>query len=110
MPGLAASRLTPHALRLTQYSSPMETYDVVVIGYGFAGAVAAIEASDAGASVLLIEKMQDPGGISICAGGGLRVAQSFENAYAYLQATNAGTTPDDVLEVIARGMTTLTPY
>src|SRR5688572_31854452 len=86
------------------------TYDVVVIGYGFAGAVAAIEASDAGASVLLLEKMQDPGGISICAGGGLRVAKSFEQAYAYLRATNAGTTPDDVLEVIARGMTTLPEY
>ena len=49
-----------------------EAYDVIVIGYGFAGAVAAIEASDSGASVLLLEKMQDPGGISICAGGGLR--------------------------------------
>src|SRR5688500_11897419 len=86
------------------------TYDVVVIGYGFAGAVAAIEASDAGASVLLLEKMQDPGGISICAGGGLRVAKRFDEAYAYLRATNAGTTPDDVLEVIARGMTTLPEY
>lgn len=86
------------------------TYDVVVIGYGFAGAVAAIEASDAGASVLLLEKMQDPGGISICAGGGLRVARRFDEAYAYLRATNAGTTPDDVLEVMARGMTTLPEY
>src|SRR5688572_33149246 len=86
------------------------TYDVVVIGYGFAGAVAAIEASDAGASVLLLEKMQDPGGISICAGGGLRVAKNFDDAYAYLRETNAGTTPDDVLEVIAKGMITLPEY
>ena len=39
--------------------------DVVVVGYGYAGAVAAIEAHDAGADVLLIEKMPDPGGISI---------------------------------------------
>lgn len=85
-------------------------YDVVVIGYGFAGAVAAIEASDSGASVLLLEKMKDPGGISICAGGGLRVAKSFDEAYAYLRATSAGTTPDDVLEVMARGMTTLPDY
>ena len=40
-----------------------EDFDVVVVGYGFAGAAAAIEASDRGASVLLIEKMPDPGGI-----------------------------------------------
>lgn len=86
------------------------TYDVVVVGYGFAGAVAAIDASDAGAKVLLLEKMEDPGGISICAGGGLRIAKSFEDAYAYLRATNAGTTPDDILEVMARGMVTITGY
>ena len=39
--------------------------DVVVVGYGYAGAVAAIEAKEAGADTLLIEKMPDPGGISI---------------------------------------------
>lgn len=85
-------------------------YDVIVVGYGFAGAVAAIEASDAGASVLLLEKMKDPGGISICAGGGLRISRSFDDAFAYLRETNAGTTPEDILEVMARGMTTLPQY
>lgn len=50
-----------------------ETYDVVVAGYGFAGAVAAITAADADARVLLIEKMPDPGGISICSGRDLRL-------------------------------------
>lgn len=87
-----------------------EAYDVIVVGYGFAGAAAAIEASDRGARVLLLEKMPDPGGISICAGGGVRIAMDFHDAFAYLQATNDGTTPDDVLEVIARGMSTLEPY
>ena len=91
-------------------SSFDETYDVVVVGYGFAGAVAAIQASDEGAKVLLLEKMQDPGGISICAGGGLRIAQDFGEAFAYLRETNAGTTPDDVLEVMARGMTEIEVY
>ena len=52
-----------------------ETVDVVVVGYGFAGAVSAISAHDAGASVLLLEKMADPGGISVCAGGGLRLSR-----------------------------------
>ena len=87
-----------------------EAFDVVVVGYGFAGAVAAIQAADDGASVLLLEKMADPGGISICAGGGLRIAKDFDQALAYLRATNAGTTPDDVLEVMARGMTTIPEY
>ena len=49
-------------------------WDVVVVGYGYAGAVAAIEACDAGSSVLLVEKMPDPGGISICSGGNVRTA------------------------------------
>ena len=34
-----------------------EEFDVVVVGYGFAGGVAAIEAHDAGARVLILEKM-----------------------------------------------------
>ena len=32
-------------------------YDVIVVGYGYAGGIAAIEAHDAGSSVLLIDKM-----------------------------------------------------
>ena len=87
-----------------------EEFDVVVAGYGFAGAVAAIEASDAGAKVLLIEKMPDPGGISICAGGGVRIARNADEAFAYLQATNAGTTPDEILHVFADALLTLADY
>ena len=36
--------------------------DVLVIGFGGAGASAAIEAHDAGAQVVLLEKMPQPGG------------------------------------------------
>lgn len=36
--------------------------DVVVVGFGGAGAAAAIEAHDAGANVLILEKMPAPGG------------------------------------------------
>ncbi|UCE35771.1 MAG: FAD-dependent oxidoreductase, partial [Deltaproteobacteria bacterium] len=39
--------------------------DVVVIGSGFAGLTAAIEARNAGASVIILEKMKAPGGNSI---------------------------------------------
>ena len=37
-----------------------EQYDVVVVGSGFAGLAAAISAHDAGAHVLVIEKMAFP--------------------------------------------------
>ncbi|HPW36453.1 MAG TPA: flavocytochrome c [Syntrophorhabdus sp.] len=46
-----------------------ETYDVVVIGSGFAGLSAAIEAKNAGAKVTVIEKMPVHGGNSIINGG-----------------------------------------
>ena len=36
--------------------------DVLVIGFGGAGASAAIEAHDAGAQVIILEKMPQPGG------------------------------------------------
>src|SRR5688572_25928583 len=87
-----------------------EEFDVIVIGYGFGGATSAIEACDGGARVLLIEKMPDPGGISICAGGGIRIAADADEAFAYLKATNAGKTPDDVLRVFADGMVELDEY
>jgi len=81
-----------------------ETFDVIVIGYGFAGALAAITAADAGRKVLLAEKAAHPGGISICSGGALRGAHDAGAAFAYLKATNGGRTPDDVLRVLADGM------
>lgn len=43
--------------------------DVVVIGSGFAGLAAALEAKAAGSSVLVFEKMRVPGGNSIINGG-----------------------------------------
>jgi len=45
--------------------------DVVIVGTGFAGLAAAIEAHDAGAQVLLIEKAETIGGNSIIASGAL---------------------------------------
>ncbi len=51
-----------------------ETYDVVVIGSGFAGFAAAIEARNAGAEVVIIEKMPLHGGNSIINGGDFAAA------------------------------------
>jgi succinate dehydrogenase/fumarate reductase flavoprotein subunit len=82
-----------------------ESTDVIVVGYGFAGGAAAIAAADTGCSVLLVEKMAVPGGISICSGGGLRVANDAAKALAYLRATNDGTIEGPLLERFATEMT-----
>ncbi len=87
-----------------------EEFDVVVVGYGFAGATSAIEAARAGASVLLVEKSSVPGGISICSYGAVRCASEAQQAYRYLSATNGGRTSDDVVRVLADGMSELEPY
>ena len=46
-----------------------QTVDVVVIGSGFTGLAAALEANQAGSKVLILEKMPVPGGNSIINGG-----------------------------------------
>ncbi|UCE97776.1 MAG: flavocytochrome c [Dehalococcoidia bacterium] len=51
-----------------------ETVDVVVIGSGFAGLAAAIEAYNTGVSVIVLEKMNAPGGNSIISDGGIAAA------------------------------------
>jgi len=87
-----------------------ESFDVVVIGFGLAGGIAAINAASAGAKTLLIEKSSVPGGLSICSYGAVRSARDADAAFAYLKATNGGRTPDDVLRTLAHGMAGLESY
>jgi fumarate reductase flavoprotein subunit len=47
-----------------------ETVDVLIVGSGFAGLCAAIEATSRGSKVLILEKMPIMGGNSIISGGG----------------------------------------
>ncbi|MCJ7682152.1 MAG: flavocytochrome c [Candidatus Aminicenantes bacterium] len=56
------------------FSNWDEITDVVVIGSGFAGLAASIEAHNAGASVIILEKMNAPGGNSIMSDGGIAAA------------------------------------
>ncbi len=51
-----------------------ENWDVLVVGSGFAGLAAAIEAAEAGASVLVIEKTKSTGGNSRISDGGIAAA------------------------------------
>ena len=87
-----------------------EEFDVVVVGYGFAGSISALEAARAGARVLLIEKASVPGGISICSYGAVRCASDAGPAYDYLTATNGGRTGDNVIRTLADNMTGLESY
>lgn len=87
-----------------------KTFDVVVVGFGFAGGASAISAFDAGARVLLIEKMPRPGGISICSAGGVRIASDAAAALRYLRETNADTAPEANLRVLAQGMTKVSDF
>jgi len=87
-----------------------ETFDVVVVGFGLAGGVAALNAAQAGAKTLLIEKSAVPGGLSICSYGAVRSAHDPAEAFAYLQATNGGRTPDEVIRALADGMCELEDY
>ncbi len=71
--------------------------DVVVVGYGAAGAVAAITAHDNGAGVLLLEKMPAGGGNSRVCGGNIIVPQSMDFA-KYLNTLSYGTTEPQIIE------------
>ncbi len=53
-----------------------EAVDVVVIGSGFAGLAAAIEAHNTGASVMVLEKMKAVGGNSVISDGGIAAPET----------------------------------
>jgi len=71
--------------------------DVVVMGYGAAGAVTAITAHDNGANVLILEKMPAGGGNSRVCGGNIIVPQGME-FLEYLDTLTFGVTEREILE------------
>ncbi len=60
--------------------------DVVCIGYGGAGAAAAISAHDAGAKVLILEKMPQGGGNTAVSAGGFLCPKNVPDALTYITA------------------------
>jgi succinate dehydrogenase/fumarate reductase flavoprotein subunit len=77
--------------------------DVTVIGFGPAGASAAIAAHDAGASVTVLERMPYGGGNALNSGGFLFDVDG-PDAVDHLEALCFGKTPRDVLEAFADGL------
>lgn len=70
-----------------------EQIDVLVVGSGFAGLAAAITAAEAGASVLVIEKMNSIGGNSKMSGGAVAAVGNPKQAAAGI---------DDSVELFTR--------
>lgn len=93
----------PELLRASDIETWDESADVVVVGYGIAGACAALEAKRAGADVLVLERASGGGGASALSagifylGGGTAVQQavgvedSAEDMYRFLMASTGAT-------------------
>ncbi len=77
--------------------------DVLVVGFGAAGATAAITAHDAGASVAVVEKTSFGGGNCVHSGGFLFEVDG-PRAVDHLDALCFGKTDRGVLEAYARGL------
>jgi hypothetical protein len=86
------------------------TYDVVVVGFGGAGAVTAITAADEGAKVLLVEKAPEgeEGGNTRFAGQHVVDYTSYDEGVKYLKAVRGLFTnwPDEFIERYVRDLST----
>ncbi len=85
--------------------------DVVVVGYGGAGAAAAIESHDSGSTVIIIEKRSLAGGTTAMSGGMIvgagtsvqrarQISDSHEEMYKYFRATGRGLEDPDLMKVL----------
>jgi len=90
-------------LKEAQAALPPKTWnmeaDVVIVGYGGAGATAAMEAHDAKAKVLILEKAPAnlPGGNTGCCAGYILPPSNAENGFKYYKALGSGTVTDEEL-------------
>jgi succinate dehydrogenase/fumarate reductase flavoprotein subunit len=78
--------------------------DVLVVGFGAAGANAAIAAHDAGARVLILEKLRTPGGNSAVCAGAMLVPENLEAAISYYRALASGTVDEETIRAFAEAM------
>jgi len=73
--------------------------DVVIVGFGGAGAAAAIEAHDNGAKVIILESAPShlPGGNTGCCAGFMVVPSSVSEGVEYYRGMSFGTVKDEAL-------------
>ncbi len=79
-------------------------YDVVIVGCGGAGAVAAIETVDRGSSALVLEATSSPGGNTQISGGTIRLIGDPQMAVEHLSHLVQGATPRPVIQSFVDGM------
>lgn len=113
--GIASTGLLAHSALANEAAAPFEgtvdwaaEYDVVVVGFGGAGANTAIAAADEGASVLLLEKAPEAeaGGNSIVCVQLHCATDDPESMTTYIKAMRGdfSTPSDEMIEVYAQGM------
>ena len=78
--------------------------DVVIVGYGAAGANAAIAVHDAGAEALILEKMPIAGGNSGVSAGAMLIPENLADAVQYYRALSFGTVDEDLTRGFAEAM------
>lgn len=88
-------------LNTIRHSKSYET-DVIVVGYGGAGAAAAITAADLGARVLIVEKGTEGGGNTKLSSGSVRTFAALASAVEHIEFLCGGTTEPDVIEALVR--------
>ena len=76
--------------------------DVIVIGYGGAGATAAITAFDQGADVLIVEKSAQGGGNTKYSGGTIRTYTDQKSAGDFFEDICEGTTEREVIDAFVQ--------
>ncbi|MGH3757014.1 FAD-binding protein [Actinophytocola sp.] len=81
-----------------------EVADIVVVGFGGAGAAAAITAHDHGASVLVLEKAEDGGGSTGVSGGNIRLINDTGGAVEHFSALVGAGTPRESVEAYVAGL------
>ncbi len=98
--------------RMTEYAWDQEI-DVLVVGSGAAGLLAAVVAADRHANVLVIEKTAEFGGTSATSGGGVWIPNSHlagaaeqqdspQEAFQYIRSLSAANIPDDNIRAFVR--------
>jgi succinate dehydrogenase/fumarate reductase flavoprotein subunit len=117
--GTLASETATTCPAVTQCATPAvlptdwsREVDVVVLGTGFAGLATAIAAADAGAKVLILEKMSqaEEGGNSKVSGNMWWTPTSETDGVTYIKALCMGLTDDTCIQTLAKEMSTLNTY
>ena len=103
---VAAKRSVRQRRSLAGSNFPKWDYetDVLIVGYGAAGANAAIAAHDAGARVLILEKLEFPGGNSGVCAGAMMIPESIDEAIRYYRSLSFGTVDEELIRAFAEEM------